>query len=94
MTKLSPTRPARNSILRCALVFLPLLPSAALAQVPEPKSPPPAPPATTGFAPILTPHPGMIILGQISVGQPAPDFELDGSAGTSEEENVSGGFMT
>jgi peroxiredoxin len=64
-----------------AVLALALLAPLASAQMPEPKAPPPSPPASTGLVPILTPHPGMIILGQISVGQPAPDFELDGSRG-------------
>ena len=81
MTRHFHTRAPTGRTLARSLFVLTLLAPSALAQVPEPKSPPPAPPATTRMAPILTPHPGMIILGQVSVGQPAPDFELDGSRG-------------
>lgn len=68
-----------------ALRWLPLcatlaIPVPALAQS-DPKNP------HLEVAPVpvpsqdVTPHPGMVIGGQVVIGQPAPGFELDGSRG-------------
>ncbi len=61
-----------------ALLVTPTSPMFADA---DPKSPPtaPSPPSVTRTDPI--PHPSVVISGQVSVGQLAPDFVLDGSAG-------------
>ena len=81
MKRSSPDRASRCSTWAAALLLSACLAAPVAAQTPEPKTQPIAPPPSSGMAPILTPHPGMVILGQISVGQPAPDFELDGSRG-------------
>lgn len=81
MKRSSPDRACRCPTWPAALLLGACLAVPVTAQTPEPKTQPIAPPPSSGLAPILSPHPGMVILGQISVGQPAPDFELDGSRG-------------
>lgn len=70
-----------------AHVLLPLLASAALllptlsSGQPDPKNPHVEATPAPGPAQDLTPHPGMVIAGQVAIGQPAPAFELDSSLG-------------
>jgi peroxiredoxin Q/BCP len=62
-------------------MVLSLLAARPAAPQSESKSPAPSPPQAPITSTAVSPHPGMVIIGQVAVGQPAPDFELDGSLG-------------
>ena len=78
----SPLRPQLVRITGWLLAAaLPLLVPLRAASQPDPKNPRVQTVPTPGRGEDLTPHPGMVIAGQVVIGQPAPAFELDSSLG-------------
>jgi|SRR6267378_6433980 len=82
MNRLIPLQPATRIMLwLSALALLLLLALTRAAAQPDPKTSSSIAPAAGSHAQDVTPHPGMMLLGQVTVGQSAPDFELNDSQG-------------
>lgn len=80
----SPRRiPALRVVPAAALLLLSAtlaVPTRARAQA-DPKNPHVTVPANPVAPSEVAPHPGMVVAGQVVIGQPAPAFELDSSLG-------------